>query len=122
MMVGHTHDDIDQMFSRFSIGIRKANGVVYSVPQLGKILVQSSKPTPDVVFLYEVHDWKSCLDTFSTSQLENTPLHGHLRPLQYHLFLNDEGRSVLKWKRFSVQEEWFPILETTTTSAVVFKG
>ena len=115
MMVGHTHDDIDQMFSRFSIGIRQANGVVYSVPQLGNILVKSFKPTPDVVFLYEVHDWKSCLDTLSTSQLENTPLHGHLRPLQYHIFLNEEGRSVLKWKRFSIQEEWFPILETTPT-------
>ena len=87
MMVGHTHDDIDQMFSRFSIGIRQANGVVYSVPQLGKILVKSFKPTPDVIFLYEVHDWKSCLDTFSTSQLENTPLHGPSPPSPIPSFL-----------------------------------
>jgi hypothetical protein len=31
MMVGHTHDDIDQKFVSSPIGIRQANDVVYCI-------------------------------------------------------------------------------------------
>ena len=57
MMVGHTHDDIDQMFSTFSTALKFSEAsVVYSVPQLIKVIELSFSPTPHVVFLFEMYD------------------------------------------------------------------
>ena len=64
-MVGHTHDDIDQMFSRFSTKLAAAPHIVYSVPQFMDLLKSGFDPEPDVFFLREVNDWKTELDKFS---------------------------------------------------------
>jgi hypothetical protein len=76
MMVGHTHEDMDQMFSRFSTALKFSEAsVVYSVPELMKVTELSFSPTPHVVFLTEMHDWKTALDKFST--------HIHWEVIQY---------------------------------------
>jgi len=65
-VVGHTHDDIDQMFSRFSNKLAAAPHIVwYSVPQFMEHLKSGFDPEPDVFFLREVNDWKAELDKFS---------------------------------------------------------
>ena len=113
-MVGHTHDDIDQMFSRFSTALKFSEAsVVYSVPQLMKVIELSFSPTPHVVFLTEMYDWKTELDKFSTHVLGSHPVHGHCRPLQYLVSPTESGGSVLKWKMSAEQDEWFPRLSTT---------
>ena len=68
-MVGHTHDDIDQMFSRFSTKLAAAPHIVYSVPQFMDLLKSGFDPEPDVFFLREVNDWKTELDKFSQNVL-----------------------------------------------------
>jgi hypothetical protein len=66
-----------------------------------------------VVFLTEMHDWKTELDKFSTHVLGSHPVHGHCRPLQYLVSPTESGDSVLKWKMSAEQDEWFPRLSTT---------
>ena len=107
-MVGHTHDDIDQMFSRFSTKLAAAPHIVYSVPQFMEHLKSGFDPEPDVFFLREVNDWKTELDKFSQNVLGRHVVHGHLRPLQYQITMHESGQSQLKWKRSVTQEDWFP--------------
>ena len=114
MVVGHTHDDIDQMFSRFSTSLKFSEAsVVTSVPELMKVIELSLSLTPHVVFLTEMYDWKTALDKFSTHVLESHPVHGHYRPLQYLVSPTESGGSVLKWKMSAEQDKWFPRLSTT---------
>ena len=49
-MVGHTHDDIDQMFSRFSTKLAAASHIVYSVPEFMEHLRSGFDPNPDIFF------------------------------------------------------------------------
>ena len=107
-MVGHTHDDIDQMFSRFSTKLAAAPHIVYSVPQFMEHLKSGFDPEPDVFFLREVNDWKTKLDKFSQNVSGRHVLHCHLRPLQYQITMHESGQSQLKWKRSATQEDWFP--------------
>ena len=107
-MVGHTHDDIDQMFSRFSTKLAADPHIVYSVPQFMNHLKSGFDPEPDVFFLREVNDWKTELDKFSQNVLGRHVMHGHLRPLQYQITMHESGQSQLKWKRSATQEDWFP--------------
>ena len=100
-MVGHTHDDIDQMFSRFSTALKFSEAsVVYSVSELMKVIELSFSPTPHVVFLTEMYDWKSELDKFSTHVLGSHPVHGHCRPLQYLVHL----QSLFRKSNFNLPE------------------
>ena len=55
MMVGHTHDDIDQMFSRFSAKLHNKNAVTIS--QLSTVCHNGYTPNPVVEVVEEVLDW-----------------------------------------------------------------
>jgi hypothetical protein len=55
LLVGHTHDQIDQMFSRFSIKLAKSKAFVYE--DLCKIIQQSYKPNPEICLLTETFDF-----------------------------------------------------------------
>lgn len=61
LMVGHTHDQIDQMFSRFSVvlGIKDA----MTMPELIAILEKAYTPVPEIKILTEVPDFKTFLWT-----------------------------------------------------------
>lgn len=114
-MTGHTHDDVDQMFSRFAQGLRKQNHVIYSVPQLIEVMRNSYTPTPVVEFLHGCRDWKSLLDQHSThGNSRSTQLHGHLRPHQFSFRKREEDwHARLKFKLWARSERWFPVNEDT---------
>ena len=59
MMTGHTHDDIDQMFSRFTTAMRNINHCIFSVTQLMHCYTESYTPHPKCTFLDGIMDWKS---------------------------------------------------------------
>ncbi len=109
-MVGHTHEDVDQMFSRFNEGLRAYRGIMYTLSEFITTLEDSFTPKPSVFFLYGVRDWKSWLDTASSHVYANTPLHGQLRPHQFkflYTFASDK-HAEMKYKRWARDEEWFP--------------
>jgi hypothetical protein len=56
LLVGHTHDQIDQMFSRFSVKLAKSKAFVYE--DLCEIIRQSYKPTLEICLLTETFDFR----------------------------------------------------------------
>ncbi len=56
LLVGHTHDQIDQMFSRFSLKLNKQRA--FRLESLEEIIMDSYKPKPEIVFVDEVADFK----------------------------------------------------------------
>src|SRR5450759_5257841 len=53
---GHTHNQIDQMFSRFSTKLNKQRA--FRLESLEEIIVDSYTPKPEIIFVDEVADFK----------------------------------------------------------------
>ena len=56
LIVGHTHDQIDQMFSRFSRKLAKCKAFAYE--ELCSLLKDSYTPTPEIQLLTETFDFR----------------------------------------------------------------
>ena len=125
-MVGHTHDDVDQMFSRFSLGLASVTKILSSLDEMMELFRKSYTPSPRVVKLEYLQDWKSYFDLFSLSgtRVTKMQLHGHLRPLQFwftSLNSSPEGRAQMRFKKLSSDEKWRPVNDDTAP-IVFFKG
>lgn len=100
-MVGHTHEDIDAMFSRFSKKLRVVQ--TYTLPHLMDTLRTSSTSSSAPFLLLEVPDFKKYCDGYICDGQET--LVGHSKPLQFRFFMQDDTRvmqykahvSVLNW-------------------------
>jgi hypothetical protein len=113
MMVGHTHDDVDQMFSRFSVRLKNYYKTIVALTHFFSVLSAAYSPSPHCEFLFRCMDWKSWLDKFSSHE-EGAALHGHTRPHQYHFVLaEDSTRVKMLWKRWARDTIWFPANEDT---------
>ena len=61
LLLGHTHDHIDQMFSRFSKKLARCDAFI--LPMLSKLITEAYTPKPDIQNLDEVYDFKCfCVD------------------------------------------------------------
>lgn len=92
MLVGHTHDDIDQMFSRFSKHLQRNDA-----PTVGELHARCKAaytPEPSTEYLEEVVDWCGWFDE------HRTRLHGQSQPHQFRFTLQD-GFVVIHAKEFS---------------------
>ena len=56
LLVGHTHDHIDQMFSRFSKMLARCD--TFTLPTLSRLFTEAYTPKPDIQHLDEVYDFK----------------------------------------------------------------
>ena len=56
LLVGHTHDQIDQMFSRLSVKLNKQRA--FRLDSLEEIIMDAYKPRPEIIFVNEVADFK----------------------------------------------------------------
>lgn len=59
-MVGHTHEDVDQFFSRISVKCNQQSAV--TLTDLQDIIKTSVEPTPNVTHLYSVYDFRALSD------------------------------------------------------------
>jgi hypothetical protein len=110
MMVGHTHDDVDQMFSRFSVGIKLHHSTIVSIKHFFTVLGASFNPSPRCEFMFRCNDWKSWLDNFSTQAAGGNDVHGHTRPHQFHfLFQADDVLPRMLWKKWARDINWCPV-------------
>ena len=55
LLVGHTHENIDQLFSRMAISLRKSD--VWTIQDLASVGRQCFTPTPLVAFVEAGYDW-----------------------------------------------------------------
>ena len=56
LLVGHTHDHIDKMFSRFSKKLTRCDA--FTLPTLSRLIMETYTPKPDVQHLDEVYNFK----------------------------------------------------------------
>ena len=56
LLVGHTQDHIDKMFSRFSKKLARCDA--FTLPMLTKFISEAYTPEPEVHHLNEVYDFK----------------------------------------------------------------
>ena len=101
LMVGHTHEDINAMFSRFSEKLRV--GQTFTLPHLMDTLRTSSTSSLAPFLLTEVHDFKSYCDGYLCDGQE--ALIGHSKPLVFRFFM-EENTTVMQFKAHVVVHSW----------------
>ena len=98
LMVGHTHEDVDQLFSRFSqrLGWNEAK----TIPQLMDQFEKSFTPKPTSVLMdkqYNISEWMTpYINAIS----------GTMKPHLYKIKLNDTGKAYIQTKQWSTDESW----------------
>ncbi|MHB1800017.1 MAG: hypothetical protein ACYCUI_17315 [Vulcanimicrobiaceae bacterium] len=97
---GHTHEDIDQLFSVLQKKARSTNvPTVSSLLNFMKSAYRNEEAIPKVDTVSTVWDWKSWFSDHVNA------IHGHSKPHSFHFFKND-GISVIQNKDYSSQGQW----------------
>jgi hypothetical protein len=107
LLVGHTHEDIDQRFSTISAALKRQD--IHSLKEL--LSIKKEKPTrtePFVVaeHLEHIRDWKS----FITPYLRSNELIGTSQPHHFRFFMEDN----IPWvqsKMYARTLRWEPEME-----------
>ncbi|XP_035700213.1 uncharacterized protein LOC118432704 [Branchiostoma floridae] len=95
-MPGHTHEDIDQMFSRFSTHLEREDAP--TIPELFQHLTKAYTPNPDCRLMTSMWDFRDIIDK------EIAAISGHSRPHQFTAKLVS-GKVQLKAKLWPDPEE-----------------
>ena len=116
LMVGHTHEDVDQMFSCFSNFLSGYMEPVISVEKLIELVTKVYVPSPAAFYLTHLFDWKSVLDNHSAHKTKpDHMLHGHAGEAHQYRFRRDPSEprraAKLTWKEWGVDKEWCPVSE-----------
>ena len=105
LLVGHTHDHIDQMFSTFSKKLSRYDA--FTLPALSGLISRAYTPKPEVVHLKEIYDFKRY------SLADNLKIFSQLHNISFnHVFLIKhvltEGVTLLYAKQYSTSSQWEP--------------
>jgi hypothetical protein len=96
--IGHTHNDIDVLFERWSMTLRKEN--FPSIPLFMKSFMDVESVPTIVHLIEEVQDFKAFIDGCITKGDE--ALEGHTKAKQFKLFIDSNGCSMMKyWIHYS---------------------
>ena len=105
LMVGHTHEDVDQMFSRISSKLAKVD--VHTLPQLMTAIEESTTPSPEVIHLRSIVDYRASL-------LQVKGLIGSIRDTHVFKFQqNADGLMKVFYKGWPVEDEPYGVLDVT---------
>lgn len=99
-MVGHTHEDIDQMFSCFSRHLSKHDA--RTLPELVGEMKKAYTPEPFNVTMDCMFDVKEWMDGHIESQVT-----GHINQHQFKFSLVN-GEAVTYYKKWSTSTKWLP--------------
>jgi hypothetical protein len=94
MLVGHTHDDIDALFGRWSMLLRKDN--FPTIPLLMKSFMEVES-IPTVPHLIEV-----CIVEGDGA------LEGHTKAQQFKFYVDSNGCPMMKYKILCTNTDWLP--------------
>ena len=127
LLVGHTHDQIDQMFSRFSVKLNRQRA--FRLDSLEEIILDSYTPKPEIIFVDEVADFKkfaSDRDQPNPEQISKNvleTLYGIREQKQFRIreVVGPDGFTKAKFhaKHLSTTEDWgesVPFLRYIPTS------
>ena len=100
-MTGHTHEDIDQMFSCISRRLRKNNArtLLELIREIGMSYAPAIVASL-ITFMYDVKEW---LEGCAISNLS-----GHIHQHQFKLVRGPDGKARLFYKKWSTTPTWSP--------------
>ncbi|KAL3678770.1 hypothetical protein R1sor_021726 [Riccia sorocarpa] len=103
LLVGHTHDFVDQMFSRFSQALRRENA--FTMSRLRSVIENSYDPKPVTTILTQTWDFKHFIET--EPKLFRTL--NDITQNQQYKFKIASALEVCVWcKQFSTDNTWEP--------------
>jgi hypothetical protein len=114
LLVGHTHDQIDQMFSKFSVKLNKQRA--FMLETLVEIIKSSYKPQADVIFVDETADFRKFVSDKDQPNargvggrvLEELQLISYQRQFRFKKYVNEDGvtGTLFHAKHLSSTREW----------------
>jgi hypothetical protein len=104
LLVGHTYDDIDASFGRWSMDLREHD--YPTIPLLMKSYMDMEKVPVIPHMMEELPDWRSFVSEHIPSGKEK--LIGHTKAQQFKFYVRDDGWPVMQYKVLSTHEEWLP--------------
>ena len=104
MLVGHTHDDIDALFGRWSMALRRAD--FPTIPLLMKSFMKNESVPTIPHLIQEVPDFKRFIEDWMLDGEET--LVGHTKAHQFKFYVDPSGCPVVKYKLFCHDEDWLP--------------
>lgn len=104
MLVGHTHDDIDALFGRWSMLLKKENFPTIPLLMESFMDLESIPVIPHLV--EEVPDFKGFIE--GSIRDGNEALVGHTKAQQFKFFLDSTGCPVMKYKLSCTDVGWLP--------------
>ena len=97
-MVGHTHEDVDQLFSRFSMYLNRKDA--HSMPSLIDAFEQSYSPALTGIVIermFNVSDWL---------QKHIEKMEYHTMPHQFKITRVENGKAKIMYKIWSSDSVW----------------
>jgi hypothetical protein len=104
MLVGHTHDDIDALFGRWSMQLKKDN--FPTIPSLMKSFMDVDSVPTIPHLIEEVPDFKAFIEGSLLDGDES--LVGHTKAQQFKFYLNSTGVPIMKYKHYITDSDWLP--------------
>jgi hypothetical protein len=104
LLVGHTHDDIDASFGRWSMDLREHD--YPTIPLLMKSYMDLEKVPVIPHMIEELPDWRTFVSEHIPSGKEK--LIGHTKAQQFKFYVRDDGWPVMQYKVLSTHVEWLP--------------
>ena len=107
LIAGHTHENIDQMFSRFSIRLRRKE--CFTLPELMKVAEECFTPVPKFILTTEIPNIAEWLDgiTYDQDSIQNKMkniTHSH----QFKIAKDVDGKVLVQCKQYSTSRDWLP--------------
>lgn len=104
MLVGHTHDDIDALFGRWSMALKKED--FPTIPLLMKSFMDNEAVPTIPHLIEEVPDFKSFISDGIADGEES--LQGHTKAHQLKFFMDSRGCPMMKYKILCHHDDWLP--------------
>lgn len=108
LMVGHTHEDVDQMFSRVSVHIARKS--VPTLPILQDLAREAYHPMPNVQHLENIWDYRQ-MGISSKVQLV-----GHSSPHQFK-FVKEGDKVLMHFKEWPLKSTIYQVVDVTSLAA-----
>jgi len=102
LLVGHTHDDIDALFGRWSMQLKKDN--FPTIPSLMKSFMDIDLVPTIPHFIEDVPNFKSFTKGLICEGKD--ALVNHIKAQQFKFYLNATSFSIMKYKHYCTDNNW----------------
>jgi hypothetical protein len=104
LLVGHTHEDIDTMFRRWSRRLRMNDYPI--LPMLMKSFMDAEMEPVIPHLIEEVPNFKAFVDGYLYSG--NDSLQGHINAQQFKFYKDDNSWPLMQYKLWCTNSNWLP--------------